>query len=70
MERATGLEPATLSLEMRKNVKHETGIEPATPGLGSRCSTIELLVHIVLTKVEVNNLLPTLLDETAHFQLG
>lgn len=25
--------------------KRETGIEPATPGLGSRCSTIELLAH-------------------------
>ncbi len=24
-------------------MERETGIEPATPGLGSRCSTIELL---------------------------
>ena len=24
-------------------LERETGIEPATPGLGSRCSTIELL---------------------------
>jgi len=26
-----------------ENLERETGIEPATPGLGSRCSTIELL---------------------------
>ena len=37
----------TVKLRSRENileiVERETGIEPSTPGLGSRCSTIELL---------------------------
>jgi hypothetical protein len=41
MKRATRLELVTPNMEW----KRETGIEPATPGLGSRCSTIELLAH-------------------------
>jgi hypothetical protein len=28
---------------LTENLERETGIEPATTGLGSRCSTIELL---------------------------
>jgi hypothetical protein len=28
---------------LAENLERETGIEPATSGLGSRCSTIELL---------------------------
>jgi hypothetical protein len=36
------------------NLERETGIEPATNGLGSRYSTIELLPHGELRIVRVN----------------
>jgi hypothetical protein len=40
------------------NLERETGIEPATNGLGSRYSTIELLPLVMLIIASLTKLLP------------
>ena len=50
--------------------KRETGIEPATPGLGSRCSTIELLAHNLLNQGEAGILPPILFLYSVRSKLG
>jgi hypothetical protein len=47
MESAARLTPRNRQLKMER----ETGIEPATLGLGSQCSTIELLAHDISNKM-------------------
>ena len=54
-------------------MEREKGFEPSTPGLGSRCSTTELLPHqrhYTLLKLNLTEFLIEVLDIIGHICLG